>query len=409
MKMRLPLPTTIVTGALGVGKTTAIAALLARRPAGEKWAVLVNEFGALGVDGALLEAIGSEKGDPSVPDGITIKQLAGGCMCCAAAGMLTPALAMLIRQAKPDRLVIEPSGLGHPAGLIDILQGEHLKTAIQLQAVICLVDPGRMEQLKGLYLDQVNIADIVIASKADLASQAVLDNFLSWAESLYPPKMAVHTMAKGGLDFNLLNADASHKSPPLQLHEPHVHGAHSRWVELGRGSAPTAGQPSRVVASGDGGSAAGWVFSAEDTFQEQALLEFLQALWGNIQRVKGVFRTGTKRWVTPTLSLTERGSERVAFTEVAYRKDSRIEIIVGDARDAGCQMQPDTRHHNPYHGACGREDSGSSGNSLLAAEAAGSALLELSLSVHDITAAARSTAWDDVERQLLRLLKVAAA
>lgn len=117
---------------------------------------------------------------------------------------------------------------------------------------------------------------------------------------------------------------------------------------------------------------------------------------------------GTKRWVTPTLSLTERGSERVAFTEVAYRKDSRIEIIVGDARDAGCQMQPDTRHHNPYHGACGREDSGSSGNSLLAAEAAGSALLELSLSVHDITAAARSTAWDDVERQLLRLLKVAA-
>lgn len=57
--------------------------------------MLVNEFGALGVDGALLEAIGSEKGDPSVPDGITIKQLAGGCMCCAAAGMLTPALAMV--------------------------------------------------------------------------------------------------------------------------------------------------------------------------------------------------------------------------------------------------------------------------------------------------------------------------
>lgn len=207
-----------------------------------------------------------------------------------------------------------------------------------------------MEQLKGLYLDQVNIADIVIASKVgpmegqreqrgslpapcapllDVCQEPLLSTkafgvsrctgrsgvagsagqFPLVGRKSVPAKgelpvdgvlvgappavgsvdvlgghaiapdvlarvywqMAVHTMAKGGLDFNLLNADASHKSPPLQLHEPHVHGAHSRWVELGRGSAPTAGQPSRVVASGDGGSAAGWVFSAEDTFQVGAL------------------------------------------------------------------------------------------------------------------------------------------
>ena len=71
--------------------------------AGEKWAVLVNEFGALGIDGAMLEAAADAPGDPSsssaVPDGVTVKQLAGGCLCCAAAGMLAPAIAIAMAMA----------------------------------------------------------------------------------------------------------------------------------------------------------------------------------------------------------------------------------------------------------------------------------------------------------------------
>jgi G3E family GTPase len=105
----MPVPTTIITGSLGVGKTTFIARLLQQRQGTERWAVVVNEFGALGLDGALLA-------QPAGTAGVTVKELPGGCMCCAISGVLPVALAQLLRTVKPQRLIIEPSGLGHPAG-----------------------------------------------------------------------------------------------------------------------------------------------------------------------------------------------------------------------------------------------------------------------------------------------------
>ena len=56
-------------------------------------------------------------------------------------------IAQLVRRAKPDRLLIEPSGLGHPAGLVDVLQGEHLRSSLQLQAILCLLDPTQVPTL----------------------------------------------------------------------------------------------------------------------------------------------------------------------------------------------------------------------------------------------------------------------
>ncbi len=106
-----PIPCTIVTGPLSVGKTSFISRLLALKAPDERWAVLVNEFGALGIDGALVS--GGAAGQP----GVVVRELAGGCLCCQAAGVLVPAIAQLLRQARnPARLLIEPSGLGHPAG-----------------------------------------------------------------------------------------------------------------------------------------------------------------------------------------------------------------------------------------------------------------------------------------------------
>jgi G3E family GTPase len=73
--------------------------------------------------------------------GATVKQLAGGCMCCALAGPMTAAVAQLVRQSRPARLLIEASGLGHPAGLVDVLQQQHFQTSLRLEAIVCLVDP----------------------------------------------------------------------------------------------------------------------------------------------------------------------------------------------------------------------------------------------------------------------------
>ncbi|GBF90583.1 hypothetical protein Rsub_03155 [Raphidocelis subcapitata] len=163
--LKLPIPVNIVTGALGAGKTTALRHLIDGKPPGEVWAVLVNDFGACGVDGA---ALGGGGGG----GGVTIRQIAGGCMCCVTSGLLTPAIAQLVRQVKPDRLLIEPSGLGHPGGLIDVLRGPHLGSALELRAVICLVDLSRFDpealQGMGVAADQIAIADVLVGSKADL-------------------------------------------------------------------------------------------------------------------------------------------------------------------------------------------------------------------------------------------------
>ena len=111
-RLRLPVPTTIVTGALASGKTSLIAALLRSKPPGEEWAVLVNEFGAAGLDGALLEGEHQQGGG----GGVRVRQLAGGCLCCALSNMTPLAIAQLLRAVKPDRLLIEPSGFGGGGG-----------------------------------------------------------------------------------------------------------------------------------------------------------------------------------------------------------------------------------------------------------------------------------------------------
>ena len=100
------IPTHLIAGPLGAGKTTLIRHLLAQKPAGERWAVLINEFGQIGLDAALLE-----QGD----DGIAMAEVAGGCLCCVNGAPFQVGLGRLLRKARPDRLLIEPSGLGHPA------------------------------------------------------------------------------------------------------------------------------------------------------------------------------------------------------------------------------------------------------------------------------------------------------
>src|SRR5688500_14976207 len=103
------IPTNIITGFLGVGKTTAILHLLKHKPQHERWAVLVNEFGEVGIDGSLLTGASAADGD------IFIREVPGGCMCCAAGLPMQIALNRLLSKARPHRVLIEPTGLGHPA------------------------------------------------------------------------------------------------------------------------------------------------------------------------------------------------------------------------------------------------------------------------------------------------------
>ena len=160
-----PIPTHVVTGFLGVGKTSFIQYLLAHKPVGETWAVLVNEFGEIGIDGELLRGEGGD---------VAIKEVAGGCLCCAAGVPTQVAVNQLIAKAKPDRLFIEPTGLGHPKAIVETLSQGHFQQVLSMRASLCLIDPRKLNDPRylesELFTQQLHIADLILANKMELAS-----------------------------------------------------------------------------------------------------------------------------------------------------------------------------------------------------------------------------------------------
>lgn len=157
------IPTNIITGFLGVGKTSLIKQLLATKPEGETWAVLVNEFGEVGIDAGLLN---------SADKGIQIREVAGGCMCCAAGVPTQVAINQLIAKAKPDRLLIEPTGLGHPNEILKVLSAPHYQNVISLRSTLCLVDARKIHDPRyrehANFMQQLQVADVIVATKSDL-------------------------------------------------------------------------------------------------------------------------------------------------------------------------------------------------------------------------------------------------
>ncbi len=130
----LNVPTNLMMGFLGVGKTTAILDLLKQKPENENWAVLVNEFGKIGIDGAIYSAAG-----------VAVKEIAGGCLCCTVGLPFQVSVNRLLKEVRPDRLLIEPTGLGHPKKVLDMLMTGVFKETLELRASICLVDPEKLK------------------------------------------------------------------------------------------------------------------------------------------------------------------------------------------------------------------------------------------------------------------------
>jgi hypothetical protein len=156
-----PVSTNIITGFLGVGKTSLIKALLAQKPKDEVWAVLINEFGEVGLDSHLLGA-----GAPKV----VIKEVAGGCLCCAAGLPIQVAINQLLAKAKPDRLIIEPTGLGHTDQILTLLQSEYYQQVISLDSTLCLVDARKVSvtayRENELFIKQLQCSDVILANKS---------------------------------------------------------------------------------------------------------------------------------------------------------------------------------------------------------------------------------------------------
>ena len=217
-------PVTIITGFLGAGKTTLISHLI-RNAEGRRLAVVVNEFGTLGVDGDILKSC-------SIPDcpAENIVELANGCICCTVADDFIPTIeALLNLDPRPDHILIETSGLALPKPLLKAFDWPDIRSRVTVDGVLALADAeavaaGRFAPdvmaleaqraadpnidhetpLSEVFEDQLACADIVLLTKADLAGHegVAAARALIAAESARP--VPVIELTNGTIDTRLI-------------------------------------------------------------------------------------------------------------------------------------------------------------------------------------------------------------
>jgi G3E family GTPase len=319
----------IIMGFLGVGKTTAILHLLKQKPAEEKWAVLVNEFGEVGIDGAILSA----------ESGMTVSEVPGGCLCCVSGIPFQAALSNLIAQQQPDRILIEPTGLGHPKNLMRTLISKSYQDYVELKASICLLDSRQLKNPKyqqhETFNDQCLLADVLVANKIDLSSKVDEKNFYQFAQKMVPKKSQLGWVENGQLDLAWLDVESDQSRQSITAHKLHSH-KHSHQHSDANSDASSeqlmgpvkleSGQTHCAFENeGMGYFSIGWLLAQDQIFEHQALSQWLMTL--DVERVKGLFITNEGAYV---MNLREQ-----VFSEMPTRSllQSRIEIIHSDSLD----------------------------------------------------------------------------
>ncbi len=225
------IPVTVITGFLGSGKTTLIRHLM-QNPQGRRLAVLVNEFGSVGVDGEILKSCADE----NCPEE-NIVELANGCICCTVADDFIPTIeALMALPRRPDHILIETSGLALPKPLLKAFDWPAIRSRITVDGVVALADAeavaagrfapdvaaveaqraadGSLDHetpLSEVFEDQIACADIVLLTKADLADAASLAAARAVIEAEAPRRLPILAVEDGRIDPRLvlgLNAAA---------------------------------------------------------------------------------------------------------------------------------------------------------------------------------------------------------
>lgn len=299
----------LITGFLGSGKTTTLLHLLANKPADENWAILVNEFGEIGIDGALL-----------ADRGATLKEIPGGCMCCVNGLPLQVGLNMLLKQAKPDRLIIEPTGLGHPKQLLNMLRAAVYQPWIQVDATLTLLDPRQLADARVVenenFRDQLVAADIIVANKSDRWSDEDRQRLQDWQLQFLGERQLVEA-AWGAIDPALLTQPAlADRAVPDAAHHHHA----SRPQGLAALKLDGQARWRRALNEGQGYASCGWIFDEETVFDTIAALEW--ARLAPVDRVKGVLRTADG-----LVNINRQGEDLFIETRPTTPPDSRIELI----------------------------------------------------------------------------------
>ncbi|ABL70618.1 MULTISPECIES: cobalamin biosynthesis protein CobW [Paracoccus] len=238
-------PVTVITGFLGAGKTTLIRHLMSQ-PQGKRLAVLVNEFGTMGVDGEILKSCADENCPAE-----NIMELSNGCICCTVADDFIPTLERLMAMpVKPDHILIETSGLALPKPLLKAFDWPAIRSRITVDGVIALADAeavaaGRFAPdeaaveaqratdpsldhetpLSEVFEDQIACADIVLLSKADLAGENGLAAARAVIEAEAPRKLPILPLTDGVIDPRVILGLGAAAEDDLAARPSHHDGA----------------------------------------------------------------------------------------------------------------------------------------------------------------------------------------
>jgi G3E family GTPase len=308
------IPTHVIAGPLGAGKTSLIKHLLAQRPANERWAVLINEFGQIGLDAALLTQDG---------DGIALGEVAGGCLCCVNGAPFQVGLGRLLRKAKPDRLFIEPSGLGHPAQLLKQLREAPWQGVLAVQPCVLVLDAlalaaGRVlpqaqqEALASAGLLVLNKDEALDASQRQAIEQQLPACPIYWTRQAHLPLTQLP-----GLDAQAGAAVDNFDVPEGLAQMPAI------WTDPAL--------PICLSQAQEDGWSIGWRWHPSQSFDIARLHRWLSGLeW---RRAKLVIHSGDT-WV----SANAVDNSPLTWQPSEWRRDSRIELIFSQPQDvAGLQ------------------------------------------------------------------------
>ncbi|EAR10600.1 CobW family GTP-binding protein [Reinekea blandensis] len=306
-------PTNIITGFLGVGKTSAILNLLKHKPAHERWAILVNEFGEIGVDGALIDS------QPTNAQGVFIREVPGGCMCCAAGVPMQVALNELLKQARPDRLLIEPTGLGHPKEVLSVLTGEHYRSVLSLQKTVTLVDARKLTDERytrhETFNQQIAIADLVVGNKTDLYAPEEFTRLVEYVADQARPGTEVRFVEQGRIDVDLLLGESDSADVTASTHHHH----HPSDQPLAAEKRFPASGVIKAANEGEGYVSLGWRITPEKLFDYERVQGFIAQ--ADVERLKAVFIT--ERGIF-SVNKSEDNVQQMALDEYS---ESRIEVI----------------------------------------------------------------------------------
>ena len=189
----------IFSGFLGAGKTTLIKKLIKESFAGQKVVLIENEFGEIGIDGGFLKE-----------SGIQINELNAGCICCSLVGDFRAALQQVVEQYHPDRIVIEPSGVGKLSDVTRAVEGvaEHLD--VQLNSFVTVADVNKvkmyMKNFGEFYDDQISHASCIILSRTQTASEEKIAAAVAMLREKNPTATIVTTAWDALTGEQILNA-----------------------------------------------------------------------------------------------------------------------------------------------------------------------------------------------------------